>query len=70
MYGKVRALIEIAIAVAGADSDRSARPPDDAERFARSIIAPGTLRDVAPTTAEATAAQIDPDQAGQLLTGG
>ena len=68
MYWKVRALIEIAIAVAGADPDRSARPPDDAERFARSIIVSGTLRDVAPTTAEATAAQIDPDQAGQPLT--
>jgi hypothetical protein len=67
MYRKVRALIEIAIATAGADSDRSARPPDYAERFARSIVAQGTLRNVAPTTAEAAAAPIDPDQAGQLL---
>jgi hypothetical protein len=68
MYWKVRALIEIAIAAAGADSDRSAQPPDDAERFARSIIAQGTLRDVAPPTAGAAADQIDPDQAAQLLT--
>ena len=67
MYWKVRALIEIAIATAGPDSDRPARSPDDAERFARSIVAQGTLRDVAPTTAEAAAAQIDPDQAGQML---
>jgi protein kinase-like protein len=67
MYWKVRALTEIAVATAGADADRPA-PPDDAERIARSIIAQGTVRDVAPTTAEATAAQIDPDQAGQLLT--
>jgi hypothetical protein len=62
-----RALIEIAIAMAGADSDRSARPPDYAERFARSIVAQGTLRNVAPTTAETAAAPVDPDQAGQLL---
>ena len=67
MYWKVRALIEIAIATARAGSDRSARPPDYAERFARSIVAQGTFREVAPTTAEAAAAQIDPDQAGQLL---
>jgi hypothetical protein len=67
MYWKVRALIEIAIATAGAGSDRSARPPDYAERFPRSIVAQGTLRDVAPTTAEAAAAQIDPDHPGQLL---
>jgi hypothetical protein len=67
MYWKVRALTEIAIAMAGADPDRPARPPDDAERFARSISPQGTLRDVAGTAAEATAAQMDPGQAGQLL---
>jgi Protein kinase domain len=67
MYWKVRALIEIAIAAAGADSDRSAQPPEDARRPGRSIIVQGTLRDVAPAAAEAAAAQIDPDQAGQLL---
>jgi len=67
MYWKVRALIEIAIAMAGADPDRLARPPDDAERFAHSISPQGTLRDVAQTAAEATAAQMDPGQAGQLL---
>src|SRR5215467_11531607 len=67
MYWKARALIEIAIAMAGADPDRPARPPDDAERFARSISPQGTLRDVAGTAAEATAAQMDPGQAGQLL---
>ena len=68
MYWKVRALIEIAIAVAGADPDHPARPPDDAERFARPISAQGTLREVAQTAAETAAAQLDPDQAGQLLT--
>ena len=67
MYWKIRALIEIAIAIAGADPDRPAGPPDDAERFARPITAQGTRSDVASTTAE-TAAQPDPDQAGQLLT--
>jgi hypothetical protein len=68
MYWKVRALIEIAIAVAGADPDRPAPPLDDAERFARSIPDQGTLREVAQTAAETAAAQLDPDQAGQLLT--
>jgi hypothetical protein len=66
MYWKVRALTEVAIATA--EADRPARPPEDAERFARSITKPGTMRDVAPTTAETAAAQIDPEQAGQLLT--
>jgi protein kinase-like protein len=66
MYWKVRALTEIAIAAARAEADRPARP-DDAERFARSISKPGTMRDMAPTTAETAAAEIDPDQAGQLL---
>src|SRR5215831_11675878 len=37
MYWKVRALTEIAIVMARADSDRSVRLPDDAERFARTI---------------------------------
>ncbi len=68
MYWKVRALTEVAIAAATAEADRPARPPEDAERFARSITTPGTMRDVAPTTAETAAAQIDPEQAGQLLT--
>src|SRR5215475_1549682 len=67
MYWKVRALVEIAIAMAGADPDRPARPPDDAERFARPISPQGTLRDVAGTAAEATAAETEPGQAGQLL---
>ena len=66
MYWKVRALTEIAIATAGADPDRPARP-DDAERFPRSATAEGTVRDVAQTTAETAADQNDPDQAGQLL---
>jgi hypothetical protein len=67
MYWKVRALTEIAVAAAGAGSDRPAEPLDDAERFARSVIAQGTRRDVAPATAGPAAAQIDQDQAGQLL---
>src|SRR5215475_8213851 len=46
MYWKVRALIEIAIAMAGADPDCPAGPPDDAERSARPISPQGTLRDV------------------------
>ena len=68
IYWKVRALTEIAIVVARADSDRSVRRPDGAEWFPRTIADQGTLRDVAPTSAEAAAAQIDPVQAGQLLT--
>jgi hypothetical protein len=67
IYWKVRALTEIAIVVAGADSDRSARLPDDAERFARTTADQSTLRDAASTSAEAAAAQTDPVQAGQLL---
>jgi Protein kinase domain len=53
IYRKVRALTEIAIAVASADSGRPARRPEDAGRFAR------TLADQGTTT--------DPVQAGQLL---
>jgi hypothetical protein len=78
IYWKVRALTEIAIVVARADSDRSARLPDDAERFTRTIAEQGTLPDAAPASEEAAAAQTDPAQtdtaqpepaqAGQLLT--
>jgi hypothetical protein len=67
MYWKVRALIEIAIAMAAADPDRPVRPPDDAERIGRPISPQGTVRDVAQTPAGETAAQVDPDQAGPLL---
>jgi hypothetical protein len=68
IYWKVRALSEIAIVVARADSDRSVRLPDDAERFTGTIADQGIVRDVAPTGAEAAAAQADPADAGQLLT--
>ena len=68
IYWKVRALTEIAIVVARADSDRSVRLPDDAERFARTIADQGALRDTASASAEAAAAQTDPAHAGQLLT--
>jgi len=68
IYWKVRALTEIVIVMARADSDRSVRLSDDAERFARTIADHGTLGDAAPTGAEAEAAQADPAQAGQLLT--
>ena len=68
IYWKVRALTEIAIVVARAEPDRSVRRPDGAEWFPRTIADQGTLRDVAPTSADAAAAQIDPVQAGQLLT--
>jgi hypothetical protein len=68
IYWKVRALTEIATVVARADSDRSVRLPDDAERFARTLADQGTLRDTAPGGAEAAPAQADPVQAGQLLT--
>ena len=68
IYWKVRALTEIAIVVARADSDRSVRLPDDAERFARTLADQGTLRDTEPGGAEAAPAQTDPVQAGQLLT--
>jgi hypothetical protein len=67
MYWKARALIEIAIAMAAADPDRPARPPDDAERFARPISPQGTMRDVAQTSAGEPSAQMDPSQAGELL---
>jgi hypothetical protein len=68
IYWKVRALAEIAIVVARADSDHSVRLSDDVERFARTIADQGTLRDAAPASAEAAAAQTDPSEAGQLLT--
>ncbi len=68
IYWKVRALTEIATVMARADSDLSVRLSDDAERFARTIADQPTLRDAAPTGAEAAAAQTDPAQAGQLLT--
>jgi hypothetical protein len=67
MYWKVRALTEIAIVVARADSDRSVRLPDDAKRFTRTIADQGSLPDTAPESAEA-AADTDPAEAGQLLT--
>jgi hypothetical protein len=67
IYWKVRALTEIAIVMARAGSDRSVRLSDDAERFARTIADPGTLRDTAPAGTEAAAVQTDPVQAGQLL---
>ena len=68
IYWKVRALTEIAIVMTRADSDRSVRMSDEAERFARTIADQGTLREVTSTSAEAAAAQTDPVQAGQLLT--
>jgi Protein kinase domain len=67
IYWKVRALTEIAIVVARADSDRSIRLPDDAERFARTIADQESLPDGALESSEA-AAGTDPAQAGQLLT--
>jgi serine/threonine protein kinase len=77
MYWKVRALTEIAIVVARADSDRSVRLPDDAKRFARTMTDQGSLPDAAPESAEpestepesaGAAADTDPAEAGQLLT--
>src|SRR5580700_8848796 len=60
IYWKVRALTEIAIVVARADPDRSARLSDDAEPFARTIADQGTLQDAARASAEAAADQTDP----------
>ncbi len=68
IYWKVRALTEIAIVMARADSDRSVRLSDDAERFARTIADQGTLQDAASASAEAATAQTDPTEVGQLLT--
>jgi hypothetical protein len=68
IYWKVRALTEIAIATAGAGSDRPVRPPDDAERFARTIADQGMVPDATPTGADAPAALTDPAQPGHLLT--
>jgi Protein kinase domain len=67
MYWKVRALTEIAIVVARADSDRSGRLPDGAKRFEGTLVDQGSLPDAAPESAEA-AADTDPAEAGQLLT--
>jgi hypothetical protein len=73
IYRKVRALTEIAVVVARADSDHPVRWPDDSERFARTIADQGTSPDAAPagaeaaTAAAAATAQADPAQAGQLL---
>jgi hypothetical protein len=69
-YRKVRALTAIAIVVAKAGSHRPVPPPDDAERFARTIADQGTSSDATPTGADAAAAaaQTDPAQPGQLLT--
>jgi serine/threonine protein kinase len=68
IYWKVRALTEIAIVVARAHPGRPVRLPDDAERVSQPIGPQGTVRDGAPARAEAAAAQLDPAQAGQLLT--
>jgi hypothetical protein len=77
IYWKVRALTEIAIAVASVDDHRPARLPDDAERFPRTIAEQGTelgtkqgtLPDAASVSAEAEApaAQTDPVRPEQLL---
>ena len=68
IYWKVRALTQIAIAVASAGADRSVRRPDDAEPFARTIAGQGTVRDTTAAGTEAAAASTDPAQAGPLLT--
>ena len=68
IYWKVRALTEIAIATARADSGRPGRLPDDAERADPTIADQGALLDMPPTSAKAAEPQTDPVQAGQLLT--
>jgi Protein kinase domain len=65
IYLRVRALTEIAIVVASADSDRSARLLDDAERFPGTVAEQGTSREAA--SAEPTAAPAGPAQVRQLL---
>jgi hypothetical protein len=66
IYWKVRALTEIAIVVARADSDRSVRLSDDSERYGRTVAGQGTSPPAAPASAEA-AAQTGPVQVRQLL---
>jgi hypothetical protein len=66
IYWKVRALTEIAVMVAIADSDHSIRQPDEAERFARTLADQGTSPDAAADSA-AAAAETDAAQARQLL---
>jgi hypothetical protein len=66
-YWKVLALTEMAIALAGADSGRPHRRPDDAGLFARTMAEEGSLRDAAPAGAEAAAAHTNAAPAGQLL---
>jgi hypothetical protein len=68
IYWKVRALTDIAVVVARADSDRSVRFLDDAERFPRTVAEHGTSRPAATNSAEAAAAPAGPAQVRQLLT--
>jgi Protein kinase domain len=68
IYGKVRALTQIAIATARADLDGSVRLADDAGRFARTLVAPGTSPDAPPTSAEAAADQTGSAQPRPLLS--
>jgi protein kinase-like protein len=62
IYRKVRALTEIALVVASADSQLLT----EAEQWARAM-SESDLQSMALTSVKATAAQIDPDHAGQLL---
>jgi hypothetical protein len=64
IYGKVRALTQIAIAAAGAGPGGSVRLLDDAGRFARTLVADGTSPDAPPTSAETAGAEAAADQTG------
>ena len=68
IYWKVRALAEIAVVVPRTGSDGPVRLSDDAEQFTPTVADQGTLRDVPSASAETTAIQTDPVQAGQLVT--
>ena len=69
IYWKVRALTEIATAVARADSDRPVRLADGAERFDRTVADQDDLRNAAPTSAEATATPAGTTPAGTTPAG-
>ena len=69
IYWKVRALTEVAVVMAGADSDRAQvrQLLSEADELAR-VIGDADLQSMSLTSVKVAAAQIDPDHAGPLLT--
>ena len=69
IYWKVRALTEVAVAMAGADRDRAQVREllTEADELAR-VIGDADLQSISLTSVKVAAAQIDPEHAGPLLT--